>query len=84
MRRADSTWNSNFILSVRRTGDGTGQTPPSGGQAYQAIIASNTELFTGCGDRSGIPLQFRLEGVSLKAAPPGARSTTIIYTVEDI
>lgn len=84
LRRTDSTWNVNSTLFVKRTGDGQGPGEISGGRAYQAITTANTEFFTGCGDRAGIPLQFRLDGVSLKAAPPGHHSTTITYTVEDI
>lgn len=83
VRRQDSTWNANFTLFVKRIGDGTGGGGISGGQTYQAITTGNNEFFTGTGDRAGIPLQFRLEGMSLKA-PPGAYSTTITYTVEDI
>lgn len=52
----------------------------SGGE-YQAITASNSPLFSGAGDTS-IPLQYKLEGMSVQI-PPATYSTTITYTVVD-
>ena len=83
VRRTESTnWHSNFILSVKRTNDGSGGGSISGGTEYQAISTTNVEFFSGAGDR-GILLQLKLDGMSL-GIPPGAYSTTIIYTVEDL
>lgn len=84
VRRTDSTnWHSNFILSVKRTGGGSGGGSITGGDAYQAIGTSDATFFSGAGDLSDIPLQFKLEGLSLKV-PPDTYSTTITYTVVDI
>lgn len=83
IRRTDTTWPSDLTLSVRRTGAGTGNGGISGGAAYQEIGTTDTEFFSGTGDRSGIPLQFKLEGMSLQV-PPNTYSTTITYTVVDI
>lgn len=85
VRRTDSTnWHSNFILSVKRTGDGSGDGAITGGTGYQKISnESNDTFFSGAGDRSGIPLQFKLGGMSLQV-PPATYSTTITYTVVDI
>lgn len=80
VRRSDTTWHTNFTLSVKRTGDGTGGGSISSGAAYQAIGLSDAAFFSGAGDRSGIPLQFKLEGMSLQV-PPATYSTTITYTV---
>lgn len=82
VRRSDTTWHTNFTLSVKRTGDGSGGGSISGGTEYQAISTTNVEFFSGAGDR-GILLQLKLDGMSL-GIPPGAYSTTIIYTVEDL
>jgi len=80
VRRSDTTWHTNFTLSVKRTGDGTGGGSISSRAAYQAIGLSDAAFFSGAGDRSGIPLQFKLEGMSLQV-PPATYSTTITYTV---
>lgn len=82
VRRADTDWHSNLTLSVKRTGGGTGGGSITGGTAYQAIGTSDAEFFSGAGDRSAIPLQFKLEGMSLQV-PPDTYSTTITYTVVD-
>ena len=84
VQRSDTTWHTNFFtLSVKRTGDGSGGGSISGGTVYQVIGESNVEFFSGTGDRSGIPLQFKLEGMSLQV-PPGIYSTTVTYTVSTV
>jgi len=80
VRRTDTTWHGNFTLSVRRTGDGTGGGTISGGTAYQAIGETDAEFFSGTGDRSNIPVQFKLAGMSLQV-PPATYATTITYAV---
>ena len=80
VRWSDTTWHTNFTLSVKRTGDGSGGGSISGGTVYQVIGESNVEFFSGTGDRSGIPLQFKLGDMSLQV-PPDTYSTTVIYTV---
>lgn len=83
VRRTDTNWHGNFTLSVKRTGDGTGGGSISGGTAYQIIGTSDAEFFSGAGDRGGIPLQFRLQGMSIQVPPADTYSTTITYTVVD-
>lgn len=83
VRRSDTNWHPNFVLSVRRTGDGTGGGVVSGGTVYQAITTTDAEFFSGTGDRSNIPIQFKLEGMSIQV-PPSNYSTTVVYTVVDI
>jgi len=80
VRRTDTTWHGNFTLLLRRTGDGTGGGPISGGTAYQAIGETNAEFFSGTGDRTNIPVQFKLAGMSVQV-PPNTYATTITYTV---
>ena len=74
VRRVDSNWHSDFVLSVRRTGSGDG---------YQVVTTSAQTLFTGTGDLSAINLQLRLSGVSV-LIPSATYSTTIYYTVTEV
>jgi hypothetical protein len=80
--RTDAAWDSRLTLSVRRTGDGTGQGALSGGTGYHEIGLMDSTFFSGAGDRLSVPLQLKLTGVSLQI-PPGAYSTTVTYTVVD-
>jgi len=83
VKRSDTTWHNDFVLSVRRTGDGTGGGAITGGSGYQAVGTADSAFFSGAGDRSNIPIQLQLSGVSLQVAP-NTYSTTITYTVVDI
>jgi len=80
VRRTDSIWNGGFHLFVRRTGDGTGSKPVTGGLAYQEVTTTNVSLFSFEGNRSSIPIQYKLEGMSI-AVPPLTYSTTVVFTV---
>jgi len=82
VRRTDTTWHSDFVLSIKRTGDGTGGGSITDGTTYQQVGTTNSEMFSGAGDRSNIPIQLQLGGVSLQVAPD-TYSTTITYTVVD-
>jgi hypothetical protein len=80
--RTDANWHSDLALYVRRTGDGSGSGPIIGGAAYQQVGPSYGSFFSGAGDRTDIPIQVKLTGVSVHTAP-GGYSTTVIYTVVD-
>jgi len=80
--KVDSFWPPAFRLYVRRTGNGTGPGNISGGLNYLEIIDTEQIFFSGSRQRRGIPLQFRLEGVSVQI-PPQVYTTTIIYTVTE-
>lgn len=82
VKRTDTTWHGDFTLSVKRTGDGTGGGTITGGAAYQAVATTDNAFFSGAGDRSDIPVQLRLSGVSVQV-PPDTYSTTATYTVVD-
>lgn len=82
IRRSDTFWHGNLVLSARRTGDGMGGGEIIGGLAYQPVGAVDSALFAGAGDRIGIPLQLEISGVSVQI-PPGAYSTSVIFTVVD-
>jgi hypothetical protein len=83
--RVDSTWNSDFVLSIKRTTDGTPQGKGSHsidslGLTYAAITTIATTFWSGAGDFTSIPLQYQLSGVSC-AIPAASYSTTIYFTV---
>lgn len=83
VRRIDSLWHANFVLSIRRTNNGTGGTGTvSGGTTYLQITTINQTFVTGSGTRTGITLQERLGGVSVQI-PPATYTTTIQYTAVD-
>ena len=82
VRRSDATWDDNVTLSVQRTSDGTGIGSIADGLSYQPVEALDTDFFSGTGDRSGIEIQYRLEGVSIQVAPT-TYSTSVIFTVVD-
>jgi hypothetical protein len=82
VKRVDSTWHGNFGLSIKRTNGGTSGTGSlyAGGTEYGLITTSNQTFWTGIGDRAGIYLQEKLDGVSC-AIPAASYSTTIYFTV---
>ena len=83
VNRIDSGWNAAFQLFIRRTNNGTsGNGSVSGGTAYLQITTTSQTFVTGQGDRRGITLQERLDGVSV-SVPPATYTTTIQYTVVD-
>jgi hypothetical protein len=82
VRRTDTTWYINFHLYVKRTSDGTGGGSISGGLSYIEITATDSQFFSGAGNRSGVNLQYELTGMSL-SVPPNTYTTTVTYTVVD-
>ena len=82
VRRTDTNWRAaDFTLSVLRSGTGGGTGSLSGdGATYQAITTSDIAFFRGTGDKTTVPLQFRLQGVSVKV-PVDSYATTVTYTV---
>ena len=82
VKRTDSNWHGDYILSVKRTGAGAGGGSIAGGTDYQEVTTNYAALYSGTGDRNDIPIQFKLAGVSIRI-PPDTYSTTITYTVVD-
>ena len=82
VRRIDTIWHANFVLSIRRTGFGSGTGSVTGGGGFQAITTTSQAFVTGSGNRAGIQLQERLGGVSV-SIPAATYTTTIVYTVVD-
>jgi uncharacterized membrane protein YgcG len=79
VRRADTSWNGNLTLYLRRTSDGTGSGIVFGGSSYIPVGIANSLFFSGSGSRSGMGGQYKL-GSSVKV-PPGSYGTTVIYTI---
>jgi hypothetical protein len=81
LRRSDLSWPSGVALAARRTTDGSGPGSISGGASYQSVTALEQALFSGSGDRSGIGIQLKLEGLSVQHAP-ALYETTLTYSIE--
>ncbi len=81
LRRSDLSWPSGVTLAARRTTDGSGAGSISGGASYQTISALDQALFSGSGDRSGIGIQLKLEGLSVQHAP-AFYETTVTYSIQ--
>ena len=80
VRRVDTAWHGNFVLWIKRTGDGTGSGSISEGTTYLTVTTTAQTFFTGEGDKDDVPIQFRLTGVSIQI-PPGEYETMIYYTI---
>ncbi len=66
LRREGSNLPSEVTLAVRRSSSGSGAGSVSGGEDYLTVTDSDQALFSGSGDRDGIGLQLRLQGVSVR------------------
>ena len=84
VRKADVFWDSDFQLFIARTGDGTGhkRATISGGLSYQNITDIAQTFISGTGKRTAVPIQLKLEGVTVQL-PIGSYSTTIVYTITE-
>ena len=81
VNRVDTLWDANLHLYCRRTSDGIGDGPISGGETYQEITDVGQFLFTsGTFDRTGVEVQYQLTGVSVLVVP-NTYITDIVYTV---
>jgi hypothetical protein len=82
------TWNSNLILNVKRTGDGTTVCvlcTITGGTAYQAVTLTDLELFRitavlALGSYSNIPIKIQLSGVSV-TVPVATYNSKLVFTI---
>jgi hypothetical protein len=80
--RLDTNWPAGFILSGKRTSDGSGGGSITGGAGYQIIETTDAAFFSGAGDRSGIDIQLKLTGMTIQILP-GTYSTTLVFTLVD-
>lgn len=79
-RISENTWNGSLVLSIRRTSGGSGSGSISGGESHIQLTATDTEIFSGSGDRSAIGIETRLSGISLNVQP-NAYSAGIVFTI---
>lgn len=85
------TWNSNLILNVKRTGDGSTLCvlcTISGGTAYQAVTLTDLELFRitavlALASYSNIPIKIQLSGVSV-TIPAATYNSKLVFTIGPI
>jgi hypothetical protein len=80
VQRSAANLPAGVSLAVRRTDSGScgGLV---GGTAFQDLGDQVQALFSGQGDCSGIGIQLRLQGVSVRQAP-GAFGTTLLYSLQ--
>jgi hypothetical protein len=78
--KSDTNWHGNFRLFVKRTGDGTGNGTITGGTTYQEITNTDQQFWTGVNGRHNVPIQLKLDNVSVQI-PPDTYTTTVNYTV---
>ena len=85
------TWNSNLILSAKRTGNGSTVClvcTMTGGTAYQTVTLTDIELFRVSAlasviSYSNIPIQLQLSGVSV-TIPAATYNSRIVFTISDL
>jgi hypothetical protein len=82
VKRIDTNWNPGFTISIKRTNSGTSGTGTvnSGGTTYTAVTTTAQSLWTGRGNKSGIYLQEKLDGISC-SIPAATYRTTLSFTV---
>ncbi len=68
-----------LTITTKRTGNGTGDSIPSGSSTYQLTTAFQP-LFTGSGNISGIPLEFRISNFDVTDGN-GTKDIQIEYQV---
>ncbi len=83
VKRIDYGWPQDFKLSVRRTDQGeTYYRPLSGGLSYMEVSKNNRVFLEGRGYHMKIPLQFKVENLSV-TIPSGFYCTFVIFTLMD-
>lgn len=79
--RTDLSWPPAVVVAARRTSDGSGGGSISGGAAYVTASSAPQQFFTGTGDRTGIRIQLRSTGLSVRNVSPGTYSTRLTYSI---
>lgn len=81
VRRSDSNMPEGVRFALRRTTTGSGPGAIDGGADYVFPETADVIFLTGFGDRMGINLQLKLEGVSLHQSP-GFYGANLVYGLE--
>jgi hypothetical protein len=82
VRKADTTWDPSIHVWVRRTGTGSGAGSVADGLSWVEVTSTDTEFYSGAGDRTGIPVQVRITGISL-SVPPASYYANLTYSLVD-
>jgi hypothetical protein len=84
VHKEDALWHGSLALGVLRTGPGTGSGSISGGDVLSLTLnASDQVFFEGAGDKTTIPVQLKLSGVSV-LIPVDSYTTTVYLTILDL
>lgn len=74
-------WNNDLRIYVKRSGDGIGSKKINGGKNYKRIRNKSNIFFRGDKDRLFIPLQFKIDRVSV-TLPANTYIVEIVYTLQ--
>lgn len=83
VEEGSNLWPNGVSLSVRRTGEGSGGGTITGGDSYISVTRRDVVFFEGTGDKTAIPVQYKISGMSV-SVPPDTYSTTLTFTVVDV
>jgi hypothetical protein len=79
--KSNVTWPANVAVAVKRNSDGAGTGSIASGTTYVAVDGTARTFFTGTGDRTGVQIQLKVDGLAVKALP-ALYSLVITYTVQ--
>ncbi len=83
VRKENTLWQGGLGLSVLRTAAGTGTGTINGGNVLPLVLTATDQVFfEGAGNRSAIPIQLRLDGVSV-LIPVDTYAATLVFTIVD-
>jgi hypothetical protein len=84
VRKSDISWSPSLTLQIRRTGDGTGTGTIDAGSLniWRTIAVVDTELCRGTNNRSNVPAQVQVLGLSVLLNAV-TLTTTVIFTLTD-
>lgn len=84
VHKQDSFWDASLVLTVRKTGDGSGvpgsSIIPSGSTPYLQVGNLDQLFFQGSRNYVKIPIQYEIQGLSV-LIPTGNYNMTVIYTL---
>jgi hypothetical protein len=83
VRLQRGSFDAGTRVLLKRTSDGAGAGSISGGTDFIEAVETDTEFFSGTGDRTNVCVQYRLEGLSVGSSQ-GPHSADVLITVVDI
>ncbi|MFP4459747.1 MAG: hypothetical protein ACLFSQ_09190 [Candidatus Zixiibacteriota bacterium] len=81
VKKTDSTWDTDLVVYVRRTSDGSGSGTITGGGTYQQVTGTYADLFSGSDDRSSINVQVKLSGMAVADVGADTYSSSVSFKV---